>query len=51
MLGLIATIQKCPDFPPEMSGILDTRIPTYCNSEFELKLKLELLVWLGKLVC
>ena len=32
MLKLTATIWKCPDFLPEMSGILDTRIPTYCNS-------------------
>ena len=32
MLRLIATIWKCPNFLPEMSGILDTRIPTYCNS-------------------
>ena len=32
MLRLIATISKCPDFLPEMSGILDTRIPTYCIS-------------------
>ena len=32
MLILIATIWKCPDFLPKMSGILDTRIPTYCNS-------------------
>ena len=23
---------KCPDFLQEMSGILDTRIPTFCNS-------------------
>ena len=29
---LIATIWKCPDFLPEMSGILDTSIPTYFNS-------------------
>ena len=31
MLRLIATISKRPDFLPEMSGILDIRIPTYCN--------------------
>ena len=33
MLRLIAAIMKCPDFLPEMSGILNTRIPTYCNSD------------------
>jgi len=32
MLRLVATIEKCPDFFAEMSGILDTRIPTFCNS-------------------
>ena len=32
MLRLAATIWECPDFLPEMSGILDTRIPTYCNT-------------------
>ena len=32
MLRLAATIWKCPDFLQDMSGILDTRIPTYCNS-------------------
>ena len=32
MLRLMALIWKCPDFLAEMSGILDTRIPTYCNS-------------------
>ena len=33
MRRLIATIWKYPDFLQEMSGILDTRIPTYCNSD------------------
>ena len=32
MLRLDATIGKCPNFLPEMSGILDTRIPPFCNS-------------------
>ena len=32
MLRLAAIIWKCPDFLPEMSGILDTRIPPFCNS-------------------
>ena len=31
MLRLIATIWKCQDYLLEMSGILDTRILTYCN--------------------
>ena len=30
---LVATIWKCLEFRPEMSGILDTRIPAYCNSD------------------
>ena len=25
-------VYKCPDFLQKMSGILDTRIPTFCNS-------------------
>ena len=33
-LSSIATIWKCPNFVPEMSSILDTRIPSYCNSEW-----------------
>ena len=33
MLRLAATIWKCPDFLLKMSGILDTRIPTCCNSD------------------
>ena len=32
ILRLAATIWKCPDFLPEMSGILDTRIQTFYNS-------------------
>ena len=32
MLRLVSTIWKCPDFLPEMSGFLDTRIPPFCNS-------------------
>ena len=39
MLGLAATIWKCPDFLPEMSGILDTRIPPFCNSGVKDKMK------------
>ena len=30
MLRFAETVWKCPDFLPEMSGILDTRIPTLC---------------------
>ena len=33
MLRLIGCIWKSPNFLAEMSFILDTRIPTYCNSE------------------
>ena len=33
MQRLIITIWKCLNFLPEWSGILDTRIPTNCNSE------------------
>ena len=33
MIRFAVTISKCPDFLPEMSGILDTRIPPFCNSE------------------
>ena len=32
MLRLVAFISKCPDFLPDMFGILDTRIPNFCNS-------------------
>ena len=32
MVRLAATIWKCPEFLPEMSGILDTRIQPFCNS-------------------
>ena len=32
MLRFASIIVKCPDFSPKMSGILDTRIPTLCNS-------------------
>ena len=32
MLRYVATISKCPDFLQKMSGILDTRIPPFCNS-------------------
>ena len=32
ILRLTATIRKCPDFLQKMSGILDTRIPHFCNS-------------------
>ena len=32
IIEIIASIWKCPVFLQEMSGILDTRIPTYCNS-------------------
>ena len=35
MLRLSATVWKCPDFLPEMSGILDTRILPFCNSAFK----------------
>ena len=33
ILRLLATVWKCPDFVPEMSSILDTGIPTICNSD------------------
>ena len=36
MLRLAATIWKCPDFLPEISGILDTRIRPFCNSGYNL---------------
>ena len=29
---LAVTILKCSDLLPQMSGILDTNIPTFCNS-------------------
>ena len=32
MLRLAATIWKCLDFPSDMSGILGTMIPTFCNT-------------------
>ena len=32
ILRLASTIHKCPDFFPEMSGNLDTKIPTFCSS-------------------
>ena len=42
---IIATIWKGPDFLPEMSGILETRIPTYCNSALVLKQKINEKMW------
>ena len=36
MLRFAPTIRKCPDLLPKMSGILDTRLPTFCNSGAEL---------------
>ena len=55
MWRLTATIRKCLDFLPEMSGVLDTRIPTYCNcainpflSRFLFSLRLSLLFCIVK---
>ena len=33
MLRFAPTIGKRSDFLPKMSGILDTRIPTFCKSQ------------------
>ena len=44
-LRFTAIFWKCPDFLSEMSGILNTRMPTYCNSAF-LSSNI-LFLWLG----
>ena len=38
VLRLTATIWKCLGFLQKMSGILDSRIPPFCNSAFNTKL-------------
>ena len=38
MISDLISFFKCPDFLLKMSGILDTRIPAFCNSDLRCKL-------------